>query len=59
MSVPFDFYPSALRRRLTPDLTEAQRFLATLDASPGAQFGFATFDDKHERSDPHRSDPTA
>ncbi len=31
---------------LTPDLTEARRFLATLDPEPGAQFGFATFDDR-------------
>jgi hypothetical protein len=35
----------------TPDLAEAKRFLALLDPSPAAAFGFATVDDDHERSD--------
>ena len=31
---------------LPPDIEQATRFLAILDPSPNAQFGFATFDDK-------------
>jgi hypothetical protein len=36
---------------MTPFLDETRRFLAALDPNPGARFGFATFDDNHERGD--------
>jgi hypothetical protein len=36
---------------IVADLDEAKRFLALLDPDPDTRFGFATFDDDHERAD--------